>query len=180
MKRVCLSFVVTALALVPVCSFAQGTDTKKAPAKTQAAPAKGGGGRMVEITASDPSAPAPNNKYGFTPSTITATPGERLHIVLKAVGTMPKMASSHDFVIFKPGTKQADIDAFMAASVMAASTGYIPADKKTMVLANTTMAGMGETAEVTFAAPSAPGDYIFLCTFPGHYQGGMKGTLTVK
>jgi azurin len=169
------------MVLAPVTSFAQGADTKtKAPAKAPAAAAKGGAGRTVEITATDPSAPAPNNKYGFMPSTIEAKPGERLHIVLKAVGTMPKMASSHDLVIFKPGTKQADIDAFMSAAMMAASTGYIPADKKTMVLANTAMAGAGETVEASFAAPTAPGDYIFVCTFPGHMQGGMKGTLTVK
>ena len=31
----------------------------------------------------------------------------------------------------------------------------------------------------TFTAPAA-GNYIFLCTFPGHYVAGMKGTLTVK
>lgn len=178
MRRVCASLVLSSLVLLPVTPFAQGA--AKAPAKTQAAPAKGAAGRTIEITATDPSAPAPNNKYAFTPSTITATPGERLHIVLKAVGTMPKMASSHDFVIFKPGTKQADIDAFVSAAMMAASTGYIPADKKTMVLANTTMAGAGETVEVSFAAPSAAGSYPFVCTFPGHAAGGMKGTLTVK
>ena len=29
-------------------------------------------------------------------------------------------------------------------------------------------------------APTAPGDYVYLCTFPAHYQVGMHGTLTVK
>ncbi|HEU5090712.1 MAG TPA: plastocyanin/azurin family copper-binding protein, partial [Roseiflexaceae bacterium] len=33
--------------------------------------------------------------------------------------------------------------------------------------------------EVTFKAP-APGTYTFLCTYPGHYAAGMKGTLTVE
>ena len=35
------------------------------------------------------------------------------------------------------------------------------------------------TAAASFAAPAA-GSYVFLCTFPGHYVAGMKGTLTVK
>ena len=38
----------------------------------------------------------------------------------------------------------------------------------------------GETVEVTFDAPKAPGVYTFICTFPGHFLAGMKGTLTVK
>ena len=36
-------------------------------------------------------------KYSLT--TITARPNERLHIVLKAIGTMPKMAMAHNFVL---------------------------------------------------------------------------------
>ena len=34
--------------------------------------------------------------------------------------------------------------------------------------------------QVTFIVPEVPGEYPFLCTFAGHYQAGMKGTLTVK
>jgi uncharacterized cupredoxin-like copper-binding protein len=33
---------------------------------------------------------------------------------------------------------------------------------------------------VTFTVPKKPGVYTFICTFPGHFAGGMKGTLTVK
>ena len=36
-----------------------------------------------------------------------------------------------------------------------------------------------ETSSVTFTAPG-PGTYTFLCTFPEHYAGGMKGTLTIQ
>ena len=42
------------------------------------------------------------------------------------------------------------------------------------------VAGAGETVEVTFKVPAAAGDYTYLCSFPGHFQAGMKGTLTVK
>ena len=48
------------------------------------------------------------------------------------------------------------------------------------MLAATRLIGNGETAEVTFTVPKKPGVYTFICTFPGHFAGGMKGTLTVK
>jgi uncharacterized cupredoxin-like copper-binding protein len=28
--------------------------------------------------------------------------------------------------------------------------------------------------------PKAPGSYPYVCTFPGHFQAGMRGTLEVK
>ena len=57
---------------------------------------------------------------------------------------------------------------------------YIPAAKKASILANTKLAGGGETVEVTFTAPTEPGEYTYICSFPGHVSGGMKGTLTVR
>jgi azurin len=51
---------------------------------------------------------------------------------------------------------------------------------KASVLASTPLAGPGETVEVTFKAPTAAGEYTFLCSFPGHFLSGMKGALTVK
>ena len=40
--------------------------------------------------------------------------------------------------------------------------------------------GPNETGEVTFQAPTEPGEYPFLCTFPAHCSIGMKGVLIVK
>jgi azurin len=51
---------------------------------------------------------------------------------------------------------------------------------KDKILAYTPLAGGGDTVEVTFAAPTKPGSYTYLCTFPGHFAMGMKGTLVVK
>jgi len=34
--------------------------------------------------------------------------------------------------------------------------------------------------ETTFKVPAKPGRYAFLCTFPGHFALGMRGTLVVK
>ncbi|HUO64394.1 MAG TPA: plastocyanin/azurin family copper-binding protein [Terriglobales bacterium] len=33
---------------------------------------------------------------------------------------------------------------------------------------------------MTFEAPMEPGEYTFVCSFPGHFALGMKGQLIVK
>jgi azurin len=48
------------------------------------------------------------------------------------------------------------------------------------VLAKTKLLGPGESDSVTFTAPGAPGAYDYICTFPEHYAGGMKGVMTVR
>jgi azurin len=66
------------------------------------------------------------------------------------------------------------------AAVNARATGFIPPDMKEKLVAYTPLAGNGETVEVVFNAPSKAGSYNYICTFPGHYALGMKGTLIVK
>lgn len=139
---------------------------KKAPAAAKAA---AGSGRTIEITGSE------TMKYSVTE--ITAKPGEKLHVVLKAVGSMPKIAMAHNFVLLKAGVSPQDV---ANAAFNARATDFVPADMKDKIIAHTTLAGGGETVEVTFTAPTKPGSYDYLCTFPGHFSQGMKGTLTVK
>jgi len=126
-------------------------------------------GRLIELTGND------QMKYNL--ATITAKPGETLHVQIKSVGTIPKAAMGHNFVLLAKGT---DPKAFTTAAANAYATGYIPPEFKAKVLASTTLVGPGETADVTFKAPTAPGTYTFLCSFPGHFLAGMKGTLVVK
>ena len=51
---------------------------------------------------------------------------------------------------------------------------------KTAGLAHTTLAGPGESVEVIIKVPAKAGNYPYLCSFPGHFALGMKGTLVVK
>jgi len=149
----------------------QATAPKPAGAKPPAAAAAKGaaGARTVELTGGD------DMKYNTT--TITAKPGETLHIVLKSIGTIPKMAMAHNFVLLALG---ANVDEFIKAAAGASATDYVPADQKPHVLASTKLAGPGETVEATVKVPAKPGSYPYLCSFPGHYVAGMKGTLVVK
>ena len=156
------------VALVPGSQATAPKTPEAKPAQAPAAAAKGGA-RTVELTGGD------DMKYNTT--TITAKPGETLHIALKSTGTIPKMAMAHNFVLL---ALAADVNEFIKSAAGAAATDYVPADKKAQVLASTKLAGPGETVEVTIKVPAKPGTYTYLCSFPGHFVAGMKGTLVVK
>jgi azurin len=168
MKLFPVACVMTALALATGRVHASPHTAAKSAAKPATTTASKAA-RTVELTAGD------NMK--FDKSEIIARPGETLHVVLKSTGTMPKVAAAHNFVLLKPGT---DPVAFNAAAFTARETDFIPPDMKGAVIASTGLAGPGETVETTFKVPAKPGRYAYLCSFPGHFALGMRGTLTVK
>jgi azurin len=157
-----------ALLSSPSVSASQPEKPAAKPAAQTAKPAAGGA-RVVEISGAD------DMKYTVT--SIDAKPGETLRIKLTNKGTLPKIAMAHNFVLLKLGSKQID---FANAAALARATDFIPPDMKDQVLAATTLTGPGETAEVTVKLPTAPGAYPFLCSFPGHFAAGMRGTINVK
>jgi azurin len=172
MKLSTLACWTTALALAagPVYASAQsGAKPAQKPAAKSATTAGSKAARTVELTGGD------NMKFDKTE--ITARPGETLHIMLKSTGTMPKTAMAHNFVLLTLGTDQV---AFNTAAFGARDTDFIPPDMKAAVIANTGLAGPGETVETTFKVPAKPGNYAYLCSFPGHFALGMRGTLIVK
>jgi azurin len=135
-----------------------------------AAPSAGGNGPLtVELTAGD------NMKYNL--AQIDAKPGQEIKVILTNIGSMPKAAMAHNFVLLQKG---ADPKAFVDAAVAAAATDYLPAAQADKVLAHTKLLGPKQTDEITFKAPTEPGEYTFLCSFPAHYLTGMKGVLVVK
>ena len=143
---------------------------KPAAAQTKPAPpaAKAGAARLIEIGAGD------DMKYSVTE--IAAKPGETLRLKLVSKGTLPKVAMAHNVVVLKSAAKQAD---FANAAATARATDFVPPDMKDQVLAASGLAGPGETVEVTVKIPAA-GSYPFICTFPGHFAAGMRGTITAK
>jgi azurin len=153
-------------------AFGQATTTSSTTTKGKAATtttAASKAGRTVELTADD--------KMKFDKAEIAAKPGETLRIVLKNAGTMPKLVAAHNFVLLKAGS---DAAAFATAAFNARDTDFIPPSLKTSVIANTALAGPGETVETTVKVPAKAGSYPFLCSFAGHFALGMKGTLVVK
>ena len=112
------------------------------------------------------------NTMAYDTTTFSVKAGQKVHVVLKNNGDSPAM--THNWVLVKPGSEVA-----VATDGTAAGPGanYVKAGDAN-VLASTPIANPGATVEVTFTAPSEPGTYPYICTFPGHYT-TMKGTLTV-
>jgi azurin len=150
------------------------TQAKADPAKSSTAPAAStskapaGAPRVIEITA--------NDQMKFSLTTIEAKAGEQLKVVLTNVGTLPKEAMGHNWVLLKAGT---DGNAFSAAAITAKDKDYIPDSMKDSVIAHTALLGPRKSDEVSFTVPPA-GEYPFICSFPAHFAVGMKGTLISK
>jgi azurin len=109
--------------------------------------------------------------------TITAAPGEELRIRLTTESDLPASAMAHNFVLL---TMNADATAFANAAAKARDNEYIPSDMEDQIIAHTDLAAGGETVEIVFNAPEEAGDYEYICSFPGHFSGGMKGILKVE
>lgn len=162
--------------LAPLAAFAlvasltgcqKETPAPAAPVEeTPAAPAAPATVTAVEITA--------NDALQFSVNAFTVKAGTDVTVTLKNIGTQPKEAMGHNFVVLNAGT---DVAAFAASAMTAKDTDYVPAGS-TDVLAHTKVLGPGETEALTFKAPTTPGEYTFICSFPGH-SGTMKGVMTV-
>ncbi len=85
----------------------------------------------------------------------------------------------HNIVICKPGMaekvgKAADK---MAQDPKSVEKHYVPQIPE--VLASSILVNPGESYTLEFMAPSIPGDYPFVCTFPGHWS-IMRGIMRVE
>ena len=125
--------------------------------------------KTIEITA--------NDTLHYNVTRIDATPGEKLHIVLHNGGTIPKEVMGHNWVLL---TADESADAYAAAAVPAKADDYEPAALKGKVIAAVPLLGPGQSADVTFSAPTTPGTYTYMCSFPAHCSAGMRGVLVVK
>jgi azurin len=169
------------LALFALMFAVAGSACTSSPAAETATPARDGAtpaaapaaplrdGRAIEITATD--------TMKFSVAEITAKRGEVLSVTLVNLGTTPKFSMGHNWVLLTP---DADVQQFLLAAADAAPTEYVPASQKPRIIAATKLLGPNERHTVTFAAPDKPGRYDFLCSFPGHYQVGMRGVLIVQ
>ena len=142
-----------------------GCGKTEAPASRAAA---ADGSVAVEITA--------NDAMKFSVTEIRATAGAKVSVTLTNLGNMPKQAMGHNWVLFT-ALSDADLATLIQAAASRPAADYLPADT-TKVLAHTKLLGAKESDTVEFTAPTAPGEYPFACTFPGH-AALMKGKLIV-
>ena len=110
----------------------------------------------------------------FDKKEFTVTAGKTVEIVLENPDAM-----QHNLVIGKP--KSMDIIGAAADKLITAKDGaergYVPAIPQ--VIAATPLVNPDQTYRLRFTAPSTPGDYPFICTFPGHWR-IMNGVMKVE
>jgi azurin len=126
-------------------------------------------GKTIVITASD--------TLKFSVTRIEVQSGQTIHLQLRNAGTMPKDVMGHNWILLKAGS---DVAAYATTALVAKGEAFQPKSLADEVLASISLLGPRQTGKVTFVAPDTPGSYPFLCTFPGHFQAGMRGELIVK
>ncbi|WP_019990896.1 PVC-type heme-binding CxxCH protein [Rudanella lutea] len=110
----------------------------------------------------------------FDKKTFEVTAGKPVVIILENPDAM-----QHNLVVVKP--KSMERIGKLADAMITAKDGaeknYVP--ESSDILAATTLVNPNQTVRVTFKAPDQPGDYPFVCTFPGHWR-IMNGVMKVK
>ena len=114
------------------------------------------------------------NEMKFDVTEFEVKAGEQVALVLENPDFM-----QHNLVITKPGKKESVGMAAdkMAANPNAADLNYVP--QTSDVLFATALLNPNDTYTLKFKAPTTPGEYPFICTFPGHWR-IMQGVMIVK
>jgi azurin len=84
---------------------------------------------------------------------------------------------AHNVVIVEPGTANEVGVAAMNLGLDADALEFVPLMDE--VLYHTSMLQPGQIETIYFTVPDTPGDYQFVCTFPGHHI-SMRGNLRVE
>ena len=118
-------------------------------------------GRVVRIDMSD---------FAFSPASIAVTPGERITLSFRNIGSQEhEFMAGHEAIPGK-GFARDWLDLASAGAVKAHDAGHSGAGLR--------LAPRG-AANITIVVPAQIGEVEFACFVVGHYESGMKGTLIV-
>jgi len=152
-------------------------------------PAKGGGGAEEEEVVEHESAQKSGiisdtpeqteiriatvvEKMSYDVKDLTVKAGKKIKLTFSNPDYMP-----HNLVIVQPGASK---EVGMAALAMGAegfAKQFLPETDKIIVATN--ILDNDEEQTIEFVAPTKPGNYEIICTFPGHFM-VMNGILRVK
>jgi azurin len=99
----------------------------------------------------------------FNTSRIEAKAGEKIIFVF------PNNDSSgmvHNLAIITPGSRETVLDAAVAMGAAGLKKNFVPEIPE--LLASTPQVAQGMKYTLYFSVPEEPGDYHFICTYPGH------------
>ena len=113
------------------------------------------------------------NLMQFAPRQLHAKPGAPVRIIFENPDLM-----QHNLVLVAAGADEeiGRLADQMATQPDALARNYLPDSKK--ILHATPLVNPNGRAELNFTAPTQPGRYPYLCTFPGHWR-VMRGVLIV-
>ncbi|NBQ56867.1 MAG: auracyanin family protein [Opitutaceae bacterium] len=107
----------------------------------------------------------------FDQTLLTTEAGTRIRLIFRNTDDM-----LHNFVLCAPGKGQDVGTAALALGVEGTAKNYVPDSPDVLVHTALTQPETSDT--IYFIAPTTPGDYDFICSFPGHST-LMKGILRV-
>lgn len=119
-----------------------------------------------------------DDRMQFDIDEFSVEPGQMVRLTLEHVGQLPAQTMGHNVVILEQGEVVMDFAADANELGGDMDNSYTPDPVRDRVVALTDMIGGGETTVVEFQAPAEPGEYPFLCSFPGH-AGSMNGVMIV-
>jgi azurin len=159
-----------------------GTGPSEPPGVPQSASASPGGAR----TQAKHQTTIPAEWNGTVDQTVSVAAVEGLKFSLPAfdvkAGARVKLDLAntsdmlHNLVVVKPGTATKVGEQAMRLGLEGAKLDYVP--RTDDVLYHTALLEPQKSEAIYFVAPTAPGDYTYVCTFPGHYV-TMQGTMRV-
>ncbi|MDX1639276.1 MAG: plastocyanin/azurin family copper-binding protein [Balneolaceae bacterium] len=82
----------------------------------------------------------------------------------------------HNLLIVQPGELETVAQNAMNMGLDGPKLDYVPQSDN--VLYHTSLLEVGNSESIFFTAPGKPGEYPYVCTFPGHWQ-TMQGVMTV-
>ena len=110
----------------------------------------------------------------FDQAKLKAKAGANVELSFLNNDTIPMM---HNLVIVKPGTRMEVYNDAIGLGAAGMAKNFVPDNEN--VLASTPLVQIGNTYKLYFKAPTKPGDYEFVCTYPGHGL-TMWGVLVVE
>ena len=116
-----------------------------------------------------------NDRMQYTLTEFSVKAGDTVRIVFENTGQSAKAVMGHNVVVLKQAV---NANAYAGKAAMARDTDFIPASEAESVIAHTKLLGPDESDTIEFVAP-APGEYVYLCSFPAHCFAGMRGVMTV-
>ncbi len=108
----------------------------------------------------------------FDQELLTVKPGAKVRITFKNNDDM-----LHNLVVTLPGATNEVGEMAIKLGLNGQKLNYVPPTPK--VLFHTLLLQPDQQDNIYFVAPQKPGDYEYVCTYPGHYL-VMKGVLRVR